>query len=96
MSVQERPVAEIIQELGLPPESQFLGYVLYLPNEDEFLGFIGETDTAIKRGFVKTPGSAKVYKSYKQALQDATRIKQKTEPNLLFDIGSQLAAVPVE
>jgi len=45
---------------------------------------------------VKTPGDAKVYQSYKKALRDSGRCKQKAEPNLLFDIGDHLAAVPVD
>ena len=96
MTVRERSVEEVIEELGLPPETKYLGYVVYLPNEDEFLGFIKETSRAIKRGFVKTPSGAKVYQSYKKALRDAGRCKQKAEPNLLFDIGDHLAAVPVD
>ncbi|BES73844.1 hypothetical protein RE428_48620 (plasmid) [Marinobacter nanhaiticus D15-8W] len=96
MTVEKRPVEEVIKELGLPPESKFLGYVIHLPNEDEFLGFIKETSAAVKRGFVKTPQAAKVYHSYKRALRDAGKCKQKAEPNLLFDIGTQFAAVPVD
>jgi hypothetical protein len=96
MSVHERPVDEVIKELGLPAETKYLGYVVYLPKENDFLGFIKETSSAIKRGFVKTPSGAKVYQSYKKALRDAGRCKQKAEPNLLFDIGDQLAAVPVD
>ncbi len=96
MNVRERPVDEIIKELGLPAETKYLGYVVYLPNEDEFLRFIKETSSTIKRGFVKTPSGAKVYQSYKKALRDAGRCKQKAEPNLLFDIGDHLAAVPVD
>lgn len=96
MTVRERSVEEVIEELGLPPETKYLGYVVYLPNEDEFLGFIKETSRAIKRGFAKTPSGAKVYQSYKKALRDAGRCKQKAEPNLLFDIGDHLAAVPVD
>lgn len=96
MTVEKRPVEEVIKELGLPPESKFLGYVIHLPNEDEFLGFIDETSAAIKRGFVKTPHTAKIYHSYKKALRDAEKCKQEAEPNLLFDIGAQLAAVPVD
>ncbi|WP_372995630.1 hypothetical protein [Marinobacter sp.] len=96
MAVSERPIEEVIAELGLPPESKFMGYVVHLPNEDEFLAFLKETSTAIKRGFVKSPSGAKVYQSYKRALRDAGKCKQKAEPNLLFDIGNHLAAVPVD
>lgn len=96
MSVRERLVDEVIQELGLPAGTKFLGYVIYLPDEDEFLGFIKETSTKIQRGFVKAPGGAKVYEFYRRALRDSGRCKQKAEPNLLFDLGDHLAAVPVD
>jgi len=96
MNVRERPVDEVIKELGLPAETKFLGYVVHLPNEDEFLGFIKETSSTIKRGFVKTPSGAKVYQSHKKALRDAGRCKQQAELNLLFDIGDHLAAVPFD
>ena len=96
MAVHERPVSEVIQKLGLPADSKFLGYVIHLPNEDEFLGSIKETSRVIKRAFVDNPRSAKVYQSYKRALRDAAKCRQKAEPNLLFDIGEQLAAVPVD
>lgn len=93
--VTERPTQEVIEELGLPTGSEFLGYVIYLPIEDEFLAFLKETSAVVKRGFVKTPEAAKRYHSYKRALRDAGKCKQKAEPNLLFDIGTQYAAVPV-
>jgi hypothetical protein len=94
-SVEERKVKEVIEELGFPVDSKFLGYVIHLPVEDEFLALLKETSLVIKRGFVKTPEAAKIYQSYKRALRDSGKCKQKAEPNLLFDIGTQYAAVPV-
>lgn len=93
--VKERPIQEVIEELGLPTESKLLGYVIHLPVEDEFLAFLKETSAIVKRGFEKTPEAAKLYQSYNRALRDAGKCKQKAEPNLLFDIGTQYAAVPV-
>ena len=33
----KRPLAELIEELNLPPDSKFLGYVIHRPSSDEFL-----------------------------------------------------------
>ncbi|WP_024302658.1 hypothetical protein [Pseudogulbenkiania sp. MAI-1] len=33
---REIPVANLIQELGLPPDSKYMGYVIHNPDQDDY------------------------------------------------------------
>lgn len=96
VSAKETPIATVIEELGLPEGTQYLGYVVHLPNEDEFLAYSKASAGMVQRAFAKSPAGAKVYKSYKKAVRDAKGCKQHAEPYLLFDLGDQYVVHPVE
>lgn len=94
--MKETPVLEVIKSLGLPENTKYLGYVVHLPGEDEFLAYAEVKKGLEKRVFSQTPDTAKVYKSYKKALQDAKSCEQLAEPWILFDIGDQYHIAPTE
>lgn len=96
MGAKETPIATVIEELGLPEGTQYLGYVVHLPNEDEFLAYSKASAGMVQRAFAKSPAGAKVYKSYKKAVRDAKGCKQHAEPYLLFDLGDEYIVHPVE
>lgn len=89
------PIVEAIQQLGLPEGSQFLGYVVHLPDSDEFLASFEDTPEVTKRSFSQSPLLAKRYGDYHQALGESQACKQHAEPWLLFDTGDQLVVTPV-
>lgn len=89
------PISAVLKEIGLPPETLFIGYVVHLPNNDEFLAFHHEEEYIEHRAFCKTPDLALVYSDYHEAVKAANGCKQKTLVCILFDTGPVLYVQPI-
>lgn len=95
MAIREVKIKDVLQELGLPAESKFRGYIVRLPIEDEFLSLSGATPAVTAKTFCKTPEAAKIYDDPAQAAKDAKSCKQRAEVCLLFEVGKQYAVAPI-
>lgn len=87
---QEIPIDDLIQELGLPVDSKYMGYVLHNPEQDDYLATIQEQGDRILRSYTKSPETALRYIDYSEACRVADGIAKKTQIGVLFDVGSQL------
>ena len=84
-------ISDVIAELGIPANSQFLGYAVHRPDSDEFLVEYKEKDGAEKWIWAITPQLAHLYHDFHQALSHSTAYdKAPTLVGLVFDIGDQL------
>ena len=83
---QEKPVSELIEELGLPANSKYLGYVIHCPDTDDYLAATPENAGVIKRVYVKTPEMALQYGDYSEVIQAAASISARTKIGILFDV----------
>jgi hypothetical protein len=84
------PVSEALADLGLPPDSKFVGYVVHNPEKDDFLASLDEQGDVIKRAYIGTPEGALVFDDYAEACRVADGIQKRTIIGTLFDVGSQL------
>ena len=96
MAIERISITEVMEKLGIPSGSKYLGYVVHLPMEDEFLAFYASKNNTIQKGFSKSPESALKYKKYKKALRHAKSCNKKAEVWLSFDTGGQIIISPVE
>jgi len=65
----QRKVSEIAEELGLPPETPFLGYVVLIPKRDEFLASFRSDALMSARAWAKLPEHAHVFQTYADAFK---------------------------
>lgn len=87
-------IAEVLEELGLPANSEYLGYAIHRPDTDEYLAAFKDNNGAEFWGWAKTPQLAMKYEDYNKVLADAERYdKAPTMVGLVFDVGNQLIFV---
>lgn len=86
---QERPIKEVIKELELPEDSQFLGYVIHNHSKDDYLFEISADGAA--RKYCASPEGAVIYEKYDDAVAIALRINQGLKIGRLFDVGKSYA-----
>ncbi|WP_081556800.1 hypothetical protein [Chromobacterium haemolyticum] len=87
---REIPVADLIQELGLPPDSKYMGYVIHNPDQDDYLATIEERSDQTFRAYVRSQETALRFMDYAEACRVAEGITKKTQVGVLFDVGNQL------
>ncbi len=85
MKALNEDITRVLNEIGLPETTKYLGYVVHLPEEDEFLMDIKETASKVLRRFAKLPEMAKRYQSLTKAKSDAKKCKQETLICYLFE-----------
>lgn len=83
-------VKSLIDELELPAESKFMGYVIHSPDRDDYLAKIEDKKNSVARAYVPTPEAALVFADYSEACLVAESITKKTQIGVLFDVGNQL------
>jgi hypothetical protein len=71
MGLEQRPLAEIKEELGLSPDAQFHGYAVHIPNSDELLLQFSSVQRArahaTGRQWSKSPSMAKCFEDFENA-----------------------------
>ncbi|MEJ1367061.1 MAG: hypothetical protein RPU35_02430 [Candidatus Sedimenticola sp. (ex Thyasira tokunagai)] len=87
---ENRELLNIVkEELGLPDNTKFVGFVVHLPDTDEFLGDITRNRGIEKRMWSKVPDLAKIYKNRKKAEREAMSTGKGAVVGILLDIGDQ-------
>ena len=90
-TIKQFLISDVIEELGIPASSQFLGYAVHRSDSDQFLMEYKEANGAEKWLWAKTPQLAHLYQDYQKALlHSAAYEKAPTIVGLVFDIGDQL------
>jgi hypothetical protein len=87
---------EIKERLRLPSGSEFCGYIVHLPDSDEFLALISDRPDITTRGFVKSPGYAKIYEDYRDAIRDANKCRNRVIVCLLIDNDDNFIVAPCD
>lgn len=90
-NIKQVKISDVIAELGIPANSQFLGYVVYRPDSDEYLLEYQEMDGAERWLWAKTPYLAHLYHDFRQGLSHSSAYeKAPTLVGLMFDTGDKL------
>lgn len=97
MEIKLTPIEEVIKECGLPDNTEFLGYVIHLPQSDEFLLKMKKihNDGSNIKAWSKTPEICKRYQSYQKALKDCKKVGKGSKVCVLLDAGNALYAPPI-
>lgn len=81
---------EVKQTFGLPLSSEFIGFVIHLPEKDEFISYYKETNNLKQTLYHNTPEHAIKFKSYKKAKKTAKKCKHYTEVFMAYDCGRHI------
>lgn len=87
---------EAIEEMNLPPSTEFCGFVVHFTDTDEFLAGLQSNRDMTHRQISKIPDLAKRYDDYESAAADAAQCKGRTTIAHLFDVGSQYVVAGLE
>ena len=66
---RKRKQDEIKQQLGIPVEAEFFGYVIHHAENDEYVQAIEDTPQVIKRAFTRLPEEGLRFGKYVEANQ---------------------------
>jgi hypothetical protein len=96
---RERRANEILEaraeiaEMGFPSDSQFTGYVVFVPDTDDYLMEVVDKGDQIHRTYCRSPEPAIRFFERERAEQAAKSLPKKATVGLLFDVGTQLVAI---
>jgi len=88
--MKKTPLKDVLQELGLPEDTDFIGYGIHLAESDEFLLTCDEREGVQNIGWSKTPELCKVFQSIKKAEKIKNKFKPEANIVWMFDIGKQI------
>lgn len=94
LGLENRPIAEIIEELGLPPHSRFCGYAIHISDSDEFLLSYNDHEDSISRQWAGRPELALRFDD----VVKAHRLARKENGEIVvgvFDTGDQYVIAEV-
>jgi hypothetical protein len=92
-------IKKLYEEVGLPKNTKFRGYVLHLPESDEFLASAERIDNygSINYMWSKIPDLALIFKKHIKAVRELQEYgKNNVTLCLLLDTGPQLIRIPEE
>ena len=69
LGLEQRSLADIKAELGLPEDAAFHGYAVHIPASDEFLMTFSENQESSARQWAKRPELAKCFEQFADAYQ---------------------------
>lgn len=69
LGLEQRDLSEIREELDLPQDAPFHGYVVHIPASDEFLADFKDSWHDTSRGWTKNPGLAQRFEHFVDAYQ---------------------------
>lgn len=89
--LQQTSIKEVLSELGLPPTSIFMGYVIHRPDTDEFVVAAIENKEMSNWVWSQYPQTAHGFRSFDDAYALAKAyIDAPLCVGLLFDLGDRL------
>ena len=93
-NTQQVKISDVIAQLGIPANSQFLGYAVNRHDSEEFLMEHTEKDGSEKWLWAKTPQLAHLYQDYQKALSNSNAYQNApTLVGLIFGTDNRLVYV---
>lgn len=90
MILIDTPLSEIIEEIGLPKHTKFVGYVIRLPEKAEFLSSYNCSEDSVSMAWAKVPDLAFVFDNVEAAQKVLLQLdKPAAMLGWLFDLGDQ-------
>ena len=89
----QRDLNEVREELGLPQDSLFLGYVVHIPASDEFLMDLKDSPLATSRSWTTSPQLARRFEHFADAYNLAREHREIVVG--LFETATQYEVVEV-
>lgn len=94
LGLQQRSLADIKKQYGLPDTAEFLGYGVHLPEPDEFLATFEESAGATKKAWSKDPQAALMADSFADAYETSRKCRGSIVVGM-FDLGDQIYVAQV-
>jgi len=94
--LQETTIQEAIDEMGLPKNAKFAGYVVHWQENDEFLAAVEDSGDIENRMWSKVPDLAMIFHDHRFARREAISHDRGAIVALLFDVDDQYYVVPQE
>lgn len=88
-----RDLHEVSEELGIPQNAPFLGYVVHITARDEFLAEINDSMLATSRTWIKIPGLAHRFEHFVDAYELASEDRENVVG--LFETATQFVVAEV-
>jgi hypothetical protein len=89
-------ISEIIEELGLPENTEWLGYSIHSIDNDDFLFHYEVNEDVENMAWTGFPDQAKHFQSLKKAEKVRDKFKPEAEVVWVFDIGRQVIVTQPE
>lgn len=83
-------IDDLRKEHNVPPEANFVGFVVWLRERDEFLVQLEETPALIKRGYGPRVEKAVLFNDWDSAAPHAEASKHPALVAAAFDLGSKM------
>lgn len=94
--MKKHKLDEILKEIGLPEDTEWLGYAIHSLENDDFLMNYESNEYKDSIMWIGFPDKAKKFQSIKKAEKVRDKIKPNAEVVWLFDIGSQVVVTQPE
>lgn len=91
---RQRKLEQIKEQLGIPAEAEFRGYLIHHAEDDEFVQAIEDTPLLVKRAFSKAPEEAMRFGRYLDANQFVRPEKGESVVGL-FELDGSFVVFPV-
>lgn len=91
---RQRKLEQIKEQLGIPAEAEFRGYLIHHAGNDEFVQAIEDTPLLVKRAFAKTSEEAMRFGRYLDANQFVRPEKGESVVGL-FELDGRFVVFPV-
>lgn len=86
--IEKFQISEILEELNLPPDSEYLGYGVHRPDTDEYVMLASDSKDCSLWLWSSTPIGAFKFQDYAYVTELASKYdKAPVEVGIIFDIG---------
>lgn len=93
LGLVRRDLNDVREELGLPQDAPFLGYVVHIPAHDEFLADFKDSPLATSRRWTTSPGLAQRFEHFADAYELAREDREIVVG--LFETATQFVVAEV-
>ncbi|MDP2716291.1 hypothetical protein [Rheinheimera sp.] len=89
--IEKIQISEVLEELGLPPDSEYLGYLIHRPDTDDFVMLASDNKECSLWMWSDTPEGAFKFQDYSYVTKLASIYnKAPVMVGLVFDTGNML------
>jgi len=88
--MKKTQIKDIIKQLGLPEETEWIGYGIHSVENDDFLWYFEAEGDIENLVWIKFPDKAKAFQSLNKAEKIRDKFKPEAEVVWMFDLGNQV------